>query len=141
MSAADLIRLLGALATLIALGYGLTNFLAGDLPLYRTERLAIAYVLGTGAASVTWFLLTPLYAVVSPTVALTAIAWIVAAAALVKRAKLPPLPHSEPRQWWLIPVAAVVLLQVAVLAYAAMHSDLGFDAVFNFELKARVAFE
>ncbi len=141
MSAGDLFKLLGALTTLIALGYGLTKFLASDLPLYRTERFGIAYVLGTGAASIAWILLTPLYPVIPPTVAVSAIAWIVAATALMRKTKAPHVPRNRSRQWWVIPVAAVVLLQVAALAYAAMHSDLGFDAVFNFELKARVAFE
>ncbi len=141
MSAGDLIRLLGALATLVALGYGLTSLLAGAMPLYRTERFGIAYVLGTGAASISWVLLTPLYSVIPAAVAVSAVAWAVAAAALVRKTKSPQLPRNRSRQWWVIPVAAVVLLQVGALAYAAMHSDLGFDAVFNFELKARVAFE
>ena len=141
MSVADLIRLTAALATLLVFGYGLTNLLAGETPLYRIERAGIAFILGVGAASICWFLLTPLYRAVPATAAVSVVAWSVAAAALVrKKTSLQP-PAERSRQWWELPVAVVVVLEIVALAYAAMQTDLGFDAVFNFELKARLAFE
>lgn len=141
MSTADLVALVVAVATVMAFGYGLTNLLAGEMPLYRTERAGIAYVLGTGASSISWFLLMPAYRLIPATVAVSAIAWAVAIVALVKKTTARRPPPDRSRQWWVVPVAAFVVLQAATLAYVAMQSELGFDALFNFEMKARLAFE
>jgi hypothetical protein len=50
-------------------------------------------------------------------------------------------PAERWRQWWELPVAVLIAVEIAALALAAMHTSLGFDALFNFELKARLAFE
>jgi hypothetical protein len=141
VSVTDAFLLFAALATLLVFGHGLTNLLAGDTPLYRSEKLGIAYILGTGAASIAWLLLAPVYRAIPAIVAVSAIAWTVAAAGLVRtNARLRPAADRVQR-WWAVPVAALVFVQVIALAYAAMRTDLGWDAVWNFEMKARLAFE
>jgi hypothetical protein len=141
VSVADFIMLLAAFATLVAFGYGLTNLLAGDTPLYRTERAGVAYILGTGVASMAWLLAAPLYGVIPAVVAVSTVAWTVAAAGFIRRIEQIRPSADGPRRWWMAPAAALVLIQIVALAYAAMRSDLGFDALFNFELRARLAFE
>ncbi len=142
MSVADLIGLTAALGTLLIFGYGLTRLLAGETPLYRLERGGIALILGVGAASICWILLAPLYRAVPATVAVSVVAWSVAAVAFARKKShsLQP-PADNSRQWWEGPVAVVVVVEVVALAIAAMQTSLGFDALFNFELKARLAFE
>jgi hypothetical protein len=141
VTTADLFALLGALATLLAFGYGLTNLLADGMPLYRSERAGIAYILGIAAASVIWFALGPLYRAIPAIVPVSTVAWTVGAVGFVRRKGQTHPPPDPAWRWWMAPVAAVVLVQIAALAYAALRTDLGFDAVFNFELKARLAFE
>ena len=141
MSAADAFRLFAALATLLAFGDGLTRFLAGDTPLYRSERAGIAYVLGTGAASIAWLLLAPVYRAIPAIVAVSAIAWTVAAVGLIRKNERLSPSSDRSRRWWVAPVAVLVCVEIVALAYAAMRTDLGWDAVFNFEMKARLIFE
>ena len=141
MTPADFIMLFAALATLLAFGYGLTNLLAGDTPLYRSERAGVAFILGTGAASIAWVLAAPLYHLIPAIVAVSAIAGAVAAVGFIRREEQTRPSADRAPRWWMAPVGAVVLVQIAALAYAAMRSDLGFDAVFNFELRARLSFE
>lgn len=145
---ADAAKVFAAIATLMAFGYGLTMPLARDTPLDRFERLGIAYVLGTGAAAVLWALLMPLYGIVSPLVLISAIAWGIAGFAIGPVASgfsrtVAPVGSgvSRTRGPWAIGLTLLLVVELGVLTLASLQSGLGFDAVFNFEVKARIAFE
>ena len=153
MTIADSAKVFAAIATLIAFGYGLTMLLAREIPLDRFERMGIAYVLGTGAAAALWFVLMPLYVIVSPLVLIAAIAWGVAGFAIATRARFEtdiiagfshsPLVSGSSRTGdrWAIALVLMLAVELAAVTLAALTSPLGFDAVFNFEVKARIAFE
>jgi hypothetical protein len=144
------LKLIGAVGALLVFGYSLLAWIAPRTTLNRFERFGIAYVLGTGAASILWILLAPLYGVVSPKWALSGIIGAVALVAMWRRAAPPPdnggpgdlpEPADRPRTWMLVACSAVIALELGALVFASARTELGFDAVFNFELKARLAFE
>ena len=142
MTLIDAAKLVAALGTLFAFGFGLTALLAREVPLDRFERFGIAYLLGVGAASMLWIVLAPFYAIVSPIVLISAIAWMVAGIARVRRKPDTSRYVPEPaRGGWAVVLTLLLAVELIALTAASLGSGLGFDAVFNFEVKARVAFE
>ena len=142
MTFADAATVFAAVITLIAFGHGLTILLARETPLSWFERIGIAYVLGTGAAALLWFVMMPLYRIVSPIVVISAIAWAIPAASGFRRTAAPVVfGFSRTRDPWVIALTLLLVIELVALTLASLHSGLGFDAVFNFEVKARIAFE
>lgn len=137
----DLLRLSAALLTLIAFGYALTRLVAPQIAFDRFERFGVGYVLGTGAASLIWILFMPAYGVVSPVVLISGVAWTTVALAIAGRRTLVTPPRGQRPSLALVVLLIVAALQAAAVMFTAMRSELGFDAVFNFEVKARLAFE
>ena len=152
------LRIAVALALLVGLGHGLVALIGRETRLFWHERWAAAWVLGCGAGALAWFVLSPLYAWVSPIVALTLLMVGVAvtsrAEALRHRWHNPSEHrwHSSSGLWWHSPsglsIAAseaalglVLVTQVVALLVLALHTPLGWDGLFNFEMKARLAFE
>src|SRR5262245_24008380 len=142
MTPFDAAKLVAAVATLFAFGFGLTILVARDAPLDRFERLGIAYLLGVGAASMLWVALAPFYAVVSPIVLISSIAWLVAGIGKVRlkpeTASYAPEPASG---WWALALTLLLAVELIALTAASMRSGLGFDEVFNLEVKAVLDFE
>jgi hypothetical protein len=144
----DVVRVLAALVTLTALGHALTVVIARDTAFRWFERFGIAYVLGTGVASILWVVLAPAYVVVSPVILISAVAWITTGIVLSGPAKaghhtLGPavVVSGFSRTIWTRLLTLVLAVQLLALTAASLGSGLGFDAVFNFEIKARLAFE
>lgn len=133
-----------AFGVLVGAGYALLSLAATETRLYWFERLAIAFLLGIGALSVAWVALSPLYVFLSPVWVLSAVAAGTAGAAWRQwRARLEPrpLPQRQPCSWLTLAGSAVLLLQFAALAFASFHQPLEWDGLFNFEWRARLAFE
>ena len=131
-----------ALTVLLVLGDGVLRMAARGVRLAWYERCALAWLCGTGAATIAWVLLAPAYRWLSPVWLVTAMALMLALAARRPDARRKGSGAAgvtfSPTDAML---AAVVLLQVGVLCAAAMWTTLGWDGLFNFELKARIAFE
>jgi hypothetical protein len=161
MNLVDVVRLVAAVSTLLAFGHGLATLLAHETAFTWSERTGIAFLLGTGAASMLWTILMPLYAIVSPVVALSMIAWTVAGISLI-RDRVHAKPDAiEPRRRskgsdieaaevpgltgthrvTTIALTIVLIVELIVLSAASFRSGLGFDGVFNFEMRAHIAFE
>lgn len=131
---------------LVVIGDAAAGKLAGGVRLLWYERLALAWLLGTGIATVAWFLLSPLYHWISPV-------WIVTGLALalmtsLRHQKMNPGAISRPRLENMTPgvmfdaaLMLVLVLQFAAIGMAAVSTTLGWDGLFNFEMKARLAFE
>lgn len=139
----DVVRVSAALVTLTAFGYALTLLVARGVALRWFERCGVAYVLGVGAASILWVVLAPAYTIVSPVMLISAIAWMTVGIAIASPADRlrqgsggQEAGHLSTRL-----LTVVVAIQLIALTAAALRSGLGFDAVFNFEIKARLAFE
>jgi hypothetical protein len=130
-----------ALALLLCLGYGVLNSLAPTLALAAGERWAVAYLLGTGGGAILWFLLSPIYRAVSPRLAITVVALGIGLYGHVRRPAYPPPDRSEGSSLAERMLMGLFIIQSAAMIVAAMRTPLGWDAVFNFEIKARLALE
>ncbi|RPI57170.1 MAG: hypothetical protein EHM55_02850 [Acidobacteria bacterium] len=130
-----------SLVVLLVLGDAAVKIASRGVPLLWYERGALAWLLGTGAATIAWFLLNPLYRWVSPIWIVTGIAMTLALVASRSRRvervaavgfRFSPIDAA---------LALVLLIQLVILGAAAMWTTLGWDGLFNFELKARLVFE
>jgi hypothetical protein len=153
-----------ALTVLLALGHGALAVIASHARLYWYERWATALLLGTGVATFTWFVCSPAYGLISPLRLLTggALGAVVALGAKaasgarsmgrlrvpVATDRLAPAGLAEAQAAKVgalsaidLLLAGVLVLEFAALLMAALHTPLGWDAIFNFEMKARLAFE
>ena len=135
-----------ALVTLTAFGYAVTLLLARDTVFDWFERLALAYIVGIGVASMLWMVFAPAYSIVSPVMLISAIAWITTAmvvrgAGAVSGFGRTVSNHRTASGRWTRVLVVVLAIELVALTAASLRSGLGFDAVFNFEIKARLAFE
>ena len=131
-----------ALAVIVAFGDAVLRAVSPRMRLWWFERLSFSFVLGFGAAFLCWMVFTPAYSLVEPwwlvgTIAVAA--WIV----MSRRRVRPSRPNERPSSSSLLWTAAGCLLaiQCAALLVTSLHTPLGWDGLFNFELKARLAFE
>jgi len=145
-----------ALALLTAFGHGLLALYPDRTRLFWHERWAAAWVVGCGAGAFAWFVLSPLYLWVAPIWLLTPLMCALGVGLGRAEALRHERWHSMSR-WhslrvdrWHSPsglslselaLSCVLLVQVAALFAAALHTPLGWDGLFNFEMKARLAFE
>jgi hypothetical protein len=160
MSLVDVVKVVAAVSTLLAFGHGLTRWLAQETTFMWSERAGIAFLLGTGAASMLWAILMPLYAIVSPVVVLSTVAWALAGISLMRDRGPVKTTASEPQgrleaafnatgapetsqtaRVTTIALTMVVIVEFVALIAASFGSGLGFDGIFNFEMRARIAFE
>lgn len=131
----------GACAVLIGAGYGLLALLVRHTALYAPERWALRFLLGSAAMSLVWIAGSPLYDRLSPVwvVSLSAASLIVWAG--FRRTDLAPAQDLTRRHWADAALAFLLATQILVLFVAAVRAPLGWDGLFNFEMKARLAFE
>ncbi len=135
------LAVLFSLAVLFMLGDAVAKMAGRGLRLLWYERCALAWLLGTGASTVAWFLLTPLYQWISPIWIVTGIAVALVFIASRRSGRIGAGAVGFTFSSGEIALTLVLLLQFAVLGLAAMWTTLGWDGLFNFELKARLAFE
>lgn len=140
---ADALIVAVAVTVLLAFGYALLRLLAPRAPLWWFERLAFSFLLGAGGASIAWMLLLPIYDVVQPRWALLvagsgALIW---AWPRLRSARDRSSRSQQAINWVTLAGSVVLLFQFATLMAASVHGPLGWDALFNFEFKARLAFE
>jgi hypothetical protein len=135
------IAVLVSLAVLFVFGNAVTRMASRGLRLLWYERCALAWLLGTGASTITWFLLTPLHRWISPIWTVTGMAMALAFLASRRSTRMGAGGAGFVMSSGAILLTLVLLLQFVVLGLAAMWTTLGWDGLFNFELKARLAFE
>jgi hypothetical protein len=135
----------GAIACFFAVGHLLLHAIERRTELFWFERWAAAYLFGMAALSGLWFGLAPLSRFVQPLSVLT----VCSAAALLflcMRAQKESGRVVSGR-WrnplWTpveIALAALIAIECAAVFAAALRTPLGFDGVFNFEMKASLMF-
>lgn len=135
-----------ALGVLLLLGHAVVAFVSPTLRLSWYERWGVAWLLGTATGGFLWFVLSPLYRWVSPLWLLTVIAMAFGALALTRQRVAPDYaeagsPAGADLDKVSVVLGTVLVVQAAALLGAAMLTPLGWDGLFNFELKARMAFE
>jgi hypothetical protein len=137
-----------AIGLLATCGHAVVALVARETRLYWHERWAAAWLLGCGTCTFAWFVLMPLYGWISPIWLLTAFISAVSVIGGTRRWTMAPpsrcaLRRASDGRWTIIDNALVVLLlaQVVMLFIAAWQTPLGWDGLFNFETKARLAFE
>ena len=135
------LAILCSLAVLLLFGDAVTKMASRGLRLLWYERCALAWLLGTGASTIAWFLLTPLYRWISPIWVVTGIAMALVFLASRRSTRIGAGAIGFAFSSEAIVLTFVLLLQFAVLGLAATWTTLGWDGLFNFELKARLAFE
>jgi hypothetical protein len=140
------LRIAVALAVLAGLGDSLVALLVRRLQLYWFERAALAFLVGTAAMSGTWLMLSPLYGAVRPAWALTAFATmpIVAVRVWVVRDRdVPAREISRPanRDSVNTLLSIIIATEFLILGVLSLRTPLGWDGLFNFEIKARLIFE
>ena len=132
-----------AFALLLVVGYRLVAVLTPRTPLFWHERWSAAWMLGCGGGACAWFVLSPLYDWVPAIAVLTCLMTVVglsgAAGWMSQRQRTDAA--GEPAGALDIALAVVLVTQTAALFMAAWHTTLGWDGIFNFEMKARLAFE
>ncbi|MCM3880892.1 MAG: hypothetical protein ND807_12360 [Vicinamibacterales bacterium] len=128
-----------ALLLLMALGTGLLALIVRTTELYRSEQWALSFLIGTGAGAFLWFVLSPIYGIVSPIWAIGGIAVLVKGAGGAGGARgAKGAGGAGPLERVL---GLLLVVECAVMITAALRTPLGWDALFNFEIKARLAME
>jgi hypothetical protein len=133
-----------AIACFLATGHLLLGWIVRRTQLFWFERWGAAYLVGMAALSGLWFGLAPFYRFIHPLWALTLCS--AAALLLCLRQKKgssgvsagcgrKPIPTPCD-----IALSALVTIECVALFGAALWTPLGFDGVFNFEMKASLMF-
>jgi hypothetical protein len=138
-----------ALALLLACGRAVVALLLRETWLHWHERWAAAWLIGCGVGAFAWFTLMPLYAWVSPIWLLTSVMAAISAIGGWWSIGNGPRPMVRVRPATIdyrpstidALLAVVLTIQIVVLFVVALHTPLGWDGLFNFEMKARLAFE
>ncbi len=134
-----------ALGILVGLGHAVLALVVRTTRLYWFERWSLAFLLGTCAASLAWCVLSPLYGLIAPIWVVSAFAGVaMLAGARVARAASGASGEGGARgQTGALEIAlcALLALECAAVLLTALHAPLGWDGLFNFEIKARLAFE
>ena len=140
-----------AIACFFATGHVLLNSIVRRTQLFWFERWAAAYLIGMAALSGLWLCLAPFFPPLWVLTVFSAGASLVClrarfvttrleglfaeAAGLKSCATAKPLPTPLD-----IALAALISVECVALLAAALRTPLGFDAVFNFEMKASLMF-
>lgn len=136
------------LALLVSLGRALLELLAPNVVTTTVERWALAFLLGTGGVSLLVWWLSPIFSRVPVlwTVTGAILAIVVCALALARLRRDQPgtardaAPNTDEWSPAARALAALLLLACGAVAFVALVTPLGWDGIFNFELKARLAF-
>jgi hypothetical protein len=132
-----------AFGLLLLVGHRLVAVLTPRTPLFWHERWSAAWMLGCGGGACAWFVLSPLYAwapaIAVLTCLMTAVGLSGAAGWVSQRRSTDP--SAAPLDAIDVGLGVVLVVQTAALFMAAWHTTLGWDGIFNFEMKARLAFE
>jgi hypothetical protein len=141
------VRVALALAFLLGPGHALVALLVRRTELFWFERWSLAFLIGTAAMSGAWLIFGGFYDVIRPAWLLSGLSLVFTLAvwSRIHRHGDPRTLGPEPNTGTLAPldVALSVALaaQCVVLLLIAMRTPLGWDGLFNFELKARLIFE
>jgi hypothetical protein len=129
-----------ALVLLFAAGVSLQSWLLPRAETYWFEYWSLAFLLGTAAMCGLWMLLSPLYTAINPAPLLTLAAALLLAAS---RSRLRLVFPRRVSSWAAVDVllALILCVELAMIVAASLHSPLGWDGVFNFEMKARLIYE
>jgi hypothetical protein len=159
-----------AIGLLAGCGYAIVVPLTREMRLYWHERWSAAWLIGCGVGACAWFVMMPLYGWITPIWLLTAVLGGVTAVVAVRGGRAEALryqtssriqalryqtssrnqvaqgfsPASRSDDHWSVvdvALAVVLMFQVAVLFLIAFRTPLGWDGLYNFEIKARLAFE
>ena len=137
---ASILWLTVALAVLFAAGAAVQTLLLRRTETYWFEYWALAFLLGTAAMSALWIVLNPLYGLIHPLPVLSLCALLLVATTR-SRLKI-ALPAKVPSLQWIDLFLAILLcVEMALVLAASLHSALGWDGIFNFEMKARLIYE
>jgi hypothetical protein len=136
-----------AVLVLVGFGHALVGLLARRIHLYWFERTALAFLMGTAAMSGVWLLLSPLYDVMRPIWALSGVSIIVMVASRVwitrpeDDSRADETSRFGRRDSLNTLLALVMAAEFLVLLVLSLRTPLGWDGLFNFEIKARLIFE
>lgn len=150
MTATSGMTVLAAVVALVLVGRVLLTVVARRMPLYWFERWALSYLMGTAVLSAIWIASSLLNDLTRPVWALSAVC---AGAAIVayhrgfrlrwfEQETTPEHEAGREGQGW--PerlLGGLLILEFLVLVAASLRTSLGFDGLFNFEMKARLMFE
>jgi uncharacterized membrane protein len=137
-----------ALAVLLGLGHAIVALLVGHTKLYWFERWALAFLIGTAALSGLWLACGPFYGVIQPVWLLSLLSVVImvyVARSRVRRWR--SAVDVRPQKARVRPAPLDAVLSVALAAQfvalflASLRTPLGWDGLFNFEIKARLIFE
>jgi hypothetical protein len=133
---------MAGLATLLAGGIGATLLVfRGSARLNAAEGAALSWLFGTGLVSLGLWLGGLVLSGVTLQIAVAAALLAFAAAGVisVRRART-RIAIPKPRNVFEWILSAVIAIEIALMIYAAAGHGLGWDGLFNWEVKARYAF-
>jgi hypothetical protein len=139
-----------AVAVLLAVGHALVAVVAGRMPLYWFERWAAAYLIGMASLSVLWITVSVFFDLVHPILMVSAFGAAGGAALYyrfrarshaVEESALVEEPVGSNSRWQNAVLMALITVEFAALTLVSLRGSLGFDGLFNFEMKARLMFE
>ena len=129
-----------ALAVLLGVGHALVTLLVHRTRLFWFERWSLSFLIGTAALSGLWLACGPFYGVIRPVWLLSILSVVIMVA--VARSHAPRWQRPQVRS---TPVnaalSAVLAAEFMALLLASLRAPLGWDGLFNFEMKARLIFE
>jgi hypothetical protein len=129
-----------ALAVLLATGIAAQTWLLPRTETYWYEYWALAFLLGTATVSVLWVLLSPFYHLMHP-MPLLSIAAVLLFGATQHRLRVRLPAGVSPMLWIDVLLVVALCVELAAVVAASLHTTLGWDGIFNFELKARLIYE
>ena len=129
-----------ALAILLGVGHALVALLVRHTRLYWFERWALAFLIGTAAVSGLWLACGPFYGVIRPVWLLSVLSVVIMGA--VARLHTPRWQRPRVRMVTGDAILSAALgAEFVALVLASLRTPLGWDGLFNFEIKARLIFE
>ena len=137
---ASILWLTVALALIFGAGIAVQTWLLRRTETYWFEYWALAFLLGTAAMSALWIVLIPVYVLIHP-MPLLSIAAVLLIAATRSRLRIRMPARVRSWQWIDLLLAVLLGVEMALVLAASMHSPLGWDGLFNFEMKARLMYE
>jgi hypothetical protein len=134
-------RVAAALALIVALGHTAVAVLVQKTTLYLFERWSLSFLIGIAAISALWAVCDPFYDVIEPVwlLSILCVIIVVSARSPLRRVDFAPkVPRSGKLEAGLSLLLAV---EFTLLLFASLRTPIGWDGLFNFELKARLIFE
>jgi hypothetical protein len=132
-------RPIAALGVILVLGDAVVACVMRRMALYLFERLALAFILGAAALSVLWLAFSGFYGIVNPLWLLTPTSLAISMA--TRRSPRPRVSFLNDWQWIDLVLTCAIGAQIVAILFASLRTPLGWDGLFNFEIKARFIFE